>query len=434
MQDSWLIAGGRMVDPVSGRERTGDLYVKGGVISPLPTAKPEGAGIIDAKGLVVVPGLIDLHVHFREPGYEKAETIRTGSEAAACGGFTTVVTMPNTKPATDNAELVAWVKREGVRTGKVRILPSGCITKGRAGQRLAALSTMAKAGAVAFTDDGSTVANCTLMETAMKKAKALGVPIMDHALDPMLAGKGVMHEGRASARHGLPGIPSVAETTIVERDIRLAGKTGCAVHIQHVSCAESVDLIRKARARGIPVSGEATPHHLALNDTDVDPDDANFKMNPPLGSRLDQKAIIEGILDGTLQAFATDHAPHCAADKDKGFLAAPFGIVGLETAVGITYTVMVKRHGMSLVEWTRRWTTGPAGILGLNPPSLGQGRRADIAILDFRRPRKINLEDFHSKSKNTPFSGWPVTGVPAYTFCAGRLSWIAPEARRILTV
>lgn len=420
MRNGWHIVGGRILDPTTGRDETTDLYVDNGA---LVASLPRSAERIDARGLTVVPGLTDLHVHFREPGNDEAETIDSGSRAAARGGFTSVVTMPNTTPAVDTPETIAWQIERSRAAGRVRLLPAGCITRGRQGKELADLAGMKEAGAVAFTDDGSTVSSDALMEKAMALAQRLEVPILDHAVDPVLAGRGVMHEGSASARLGLPGISSEAEVRTVRRDIDLATRTGCAIHIQHVSARESLELIREARAKGIRVSGEATPHHLALCDADVRADDANFKMAPPIRSAADRDALLAAVADGALQVLATDHAPHRQTDKAKGFLDAPFGVIGLETAVGLTYTLLVQIGRMPVMDWLHRWTVGPARVLGGESPSLEPGRPADLAILDLSTEWTPDPAAFLSRSRNTPFGGRPLIGRAVCTLLHGQLAW-----------
>jgi dihydroorotase len=423
MNNTWFIKQGRIIDPANRKDEVADLFIKNGLIAPLPTKLPTDVPVVNAAGLIVAPGLIDLHVHFREPGNEKAETFESGCRAAAHGGFTTVVTMPNTRPATDNAEMISAIRAKARSIGLVTILPAGCITKDRRGTELADLTAMSKAGAMAFTDDGSTVANAKLMGDAMKTAKKLGIVVMDHALDPALAGNGVMHEGSRSREFGLPGIPSAAESETVKRDIALAEKTGCRIHIQHVSAKESVELIREAKRRGLPVSGEATPHHLALTDGDVTGADTNMKVNPPVRAEADRQAVMAAVADGTLETFATDHAPHTDEDKSRGFVQAPFGMVGLETAVGVTFTLLVKSGLMSINDWLTRWTTGPAHVLGLRGPSLSDGQPADLVLLDLKSEWTAQAADFLSKSRNTPFNGRKLTGHPVYTFHAGLMTW-----------
>jgi len=426
---TWLIRGGRVVDPVNGTDEITDLYIENGRIA-LPR-KPRAPGVpeIDATGLLVVPGFIDLHVHFREPGNESAETIKSGSHAAARGGFTTVVTMPNTRPPADTPERITWALKQSGEFRHVSILPAGCITAGRSGKELADLRGMAEAGAVAFTDDGTTPDDEALMRRAMTVAKELRIPIMDHALDPDTADGGVMHEGETSARLGLPGIPSCAETTVVERDLALAEETGCALHIQHVSSHESVDLIRNARRRDLPVSAEVTPHHLALIDSDVTGRDANLKMNPPLRSNEDRESLLKAVAEGTLQACATDHAPHPTIDKQRGFLRAPFGVVGLETAVGLTYSLLVEAGRMTVGDWVRRWTVGPARVLNLPLPCLSVGQIADVTILDLDTVWVVDSDEFASESVNTAFEGRTLKGRAMYTFCGGMMTWSATRRK-----
>lgn len=421
-----LIHGGRVVDPAAGTDATQDVYVAGGFIRPCPAVLPPGTRTIDARGRVVVPGLIDLHVHLREPGNEAAETVATGCRAAVRGGITTVVAMPNTKPPLDSPEAIRDLSRRAAAAQAARVLAAPCITQGRAGRGVADLEALAAAGAAAFTDDGSTVPSAEVMEEALRRARTLGLTVMDHALDPALAGAGVMREGGWARRFGLPGIPAAAEYAIVDRNIRLAAKTGGAMHIQHLSAAESVRLIREARQRGVRVSAELSPHHLALTDAEVRPDDpARFKMSPPLGDLTDCEALREAVVDGTIEAFATDHAPHTAESKARGFREAPFGVIGLETAVGVTYTTLVFSGRMSLAAWVERWTTGPARILGRPAPTLTPGAVADVAILDLDTEWSVDPHAFASKSRNTPFDGWLLCGRAVSTICDGRVAWEA---------
>lgn len=432
MSDAYIIRNGRVLDPARGLDEVRDLYMDGGIIVDQP---PAGARVLDAAGCLVAPGLVDLHVHLREPGGEENETIESGSRAAARGGFTTIVAMPNTRPPHDTPEIVAFVKRRGDEVGRVRVLPSGAITAGRKGRELANLAALAGAGAVAFTDDGSTVQDDALMRRAMDVARDLGCVIMDHAQDSLIEREGgVMHEGACSRRFGLPGIPTRAEEKIIRRDCELAEATGCAVHIQHVTSAAGADLIRDARARGLRVTGELTPHHLVLCDEDIDPHDANFKMNPPLRSREDREALADAACDGALSCFATDHAPHSADKKARGFLGGPFGIVGLETAIGLTYTALVETGRMDVRAWLHRWTVEPARILGLPTPTLAAGARADVVVIETATAWVVQPNDFLTKSHNTPFGGRTLRGRALATWCGGRLTWAAahdgPEPAR----
>lgn len=422
MNDSLLIRNGRVIDPIRGFDAVTDLLLVDGRIAPLPNPLPSGLCTIDAAGLIVAPGFIDLHVHLREPGGEENETIETGSQSAATGGFTTVVAMPNTKPSHDTADTIAFVARRGREVGLTRVLPSGAITMERKGRDLTDFEALRAEGAVAFTDDGSTVQDDTVMEAAMRRAAALDMVLMDHAQDNLIERQGgVMHEGEFSRAFGFPGIPTFAEERIIRRDIETAGRTGCAVHIQHVTSREGVQAIREGRARGIRVTGELTPHHLALCDADIDPENANYKMNPPLRSKDDREALIQGLLDGTLSCFATDHAPHSADKKARGFLKGPFGIVGLETAIGVTYSRLVRLGLLSVNDWVRKWTVEPARILGHTLPSLEAGAVADLVLIDVRNAWRVKAADLKSKSKNTPFDNWELLGRARWTILGGRI-------------
>ncbi len=424
MNDSWIIRNGTLLDPAAGTQTTGDLFIADGQIV---ADAPADAREIDATGLTVMPGLIDVHVHFREPGHEDAETIASGSRAAARGGFTTVVTMPNTRPPVDTPEQVRLQAEQGAAAGVVELLPSACITQERRGGALADLDALARAGAVAFTDDGSTVADDALMRQAMEQAARLDIPVMDHAVDPVLAGRGVLHDGDAARRLNLPGIPAKAEDMIVARDIELAAATGCAMHIQHVTSGAAARLIGQAASRGLPVTGEATPHHLALSDADITEDDGNFKMNPPLRSPDDREILVEAVLSGDLGVLATDHAPHLASLKAKGILKAPFGVVGLETAMGVTYKLLVSERGMAPIDWLRRWTSGPAALLGRPGPSLAPGHPADIVVADLAREWTVTPSNFLSLSRNTPFEGRRCLGLAVLTLKSGRITWASVD-------
>lgn len=416
----WIhIRGARVVDPATGSDEVRDVFLQDGRLVPVPGRIPSGTKEVAADGLVLAPGLMDLHVHFREPGGEDAETVSTGSTAAARGGFSTVVTMPNTRPPVDSAERVRTQLDLAARCGRVRVLPAGCITLERKGRALADLARMKAAGAVAFTDDGSTVSDSGLMRDACIEARRLGVPIMDHALDPELAGDGVVRESGKSRKLRLAGMPARAEYMVVERDVALARETGARLHVQHVSCAESVEMIREARESNLPVSCEATPHHLWFSVDDIPGDDANFKMNPPLGTPDDVEALRQGVVDGSISAFATDHAPHTASAKAGGMAKAPFGVIGLETAVGVTFTLLVKSGRMSLMNWLRRWTVGPAEVLGIPPPSLADGSRGDVVLLAPDDEWTVNASTFAGKSRNSPYGGLRLSGRVVRTFSNG---------------
>ncbi len=415
----------RLIDPAANTDRFGDLWLNQGRIAqpPSPSPRPGEFTVIDAGGLVVAPALIDLHVHFREPGNEAAETIFSGARAAARGGFSTVVTMPNTQPPVDRPDRLQQQLDLAARQPFITLLPSACLTRDRAGREPANLEALARTDAIAFTDDGSTVLDESVLETIAREAHRLKRPILDHALDHTLAAGGVMHAGLRSQQLGLPGISSEAESAIVARDIRMAERTGCPFHIQHLSARESVELIRSAQQRGLPVSAEATPHHLDLTEADVQPDSADAKMAPPLRSSEDRDALIQAVVDGVISCLATDHAPHTAASKARGILSGPFGIVGLETAIGITYPRLVRSGRMSLIEWIRRWTTGPARVLGILPPALTIGSPAHLVFLDLDREWTIRPAEFASLSRNTPRAGRRCLGRAVGPLLDGRWTW-----------
>ncbi len=355
----------------------------------------QGTDTLADSRYLVLPGLIDVHVHFRDPGMTEAENRASGAAAAHAGGFAQVVTMPNTTPAGDSP---AWIREQLEDPSlPVRIWPSACISRGRAGREVADLEALAAAGAVAFTDDGSFVDDARVMEDAMRRAARLGKCVMQHAVVPELLAGGVIRDCPVARRFQLPVMPPAAEIEAVRRDIALVRTTGCALHVQHISCAGTVELIRAARREGLPVTGEATPHHLLLSCEDIPGDDANWKMAPPLGNREDVAALREGVIDGTLSLFATDHAPHPAAKKSGGFISSANGIVGLETAVAVTWQAMVEESGMSPLEWARRWTTGPAALI--KKPLVGR------TVLDLKALRKVEPERFLSRSCNQPFTG-----------------------------
>ena len=414
-----MISGGRILDPVSGRDETADIGIEDGVLAD-PSELRGRPTIINARGCLVTPPFVDIHVHFREPGDEDAENTASGAAAAVRGGFGAVLAMPNTKPPVDTPCRVKEQIRIAERFLPLKILVSACLSIGRKGLQLADLRAMAAAGAAAFTDDGSTVPD-SLMYEAARAAAELNLPILDHALDPEIASNGVIHDGSVAARLGLPGIPSQAEVVVVRRDIAVARQTGARVHIQHVSAAESVALVREARRTGTAVTAEATPHHIALTEEAASSGDANFKMNPPIRSERDRREILKGIRDGTISVIATDHAPHTARAKSAGLLKAPFGVIGLETAVGVTYAELVESGLMQPLEWVRRWTTGPAGVAGLPSPCLDAGAAGNLLIINIADPWTVEPARFASRSRNTPFSGRTLHGRPVFLFLEGRM-------------
>ncbi|MCF7837270.1 MAG: dihydroorotase [Candidatus Marinimicrobia bacterium] len=419
--DAIQIINGRLLCPVTGLDTRDALWVYEGCIQG--GSPPPGGPVrtLDAGGRYIFPGFIDLHVHLREPGLEEAETVASGARAALAGGFTAVVAMPNTTPPLDTPERVAACRAAGRAAGGARVWPSACLTRGRAGQEAADLAGLAAAGAVAFTDDGATVPDTELLRALLVAARKLGRPVMDHAQDPRAEKNGVVHAGPWAARHGLPGIPREAEVDIIARDLDLAAATGGWMHIQHITTAGGVERLRAARAQGLSVSGEVTPHHLLLCDEDCDPDDANFKMNPPLREASDRSALQAGILEGVISCLATDHAPHLAATKARGLRAAPFGVVGLETAVGLTYSLLVRDRGLALGEWVARWTSGPAAVLGRPAPTLAPGQPADLTLFDPDAHWTVNPDEFISKARNTPFAGRLLQG-RAQGLCLGELT------------
>lgn len=417
---SLYIPHARLLDPASGRDEEGALFVDAeGRFAPVPARLPSAARltVVERPGLTVVPGLCDVHVHFRDPGATDSEDLVSGSAAAANGGFTRVVTMPNTNPATDTPELVHRARNAQT---SVSIYPSACVTVGRMGKACAALEMLEQAGAVAFTDDGAMVSDPAVMKVAMLRAKKLGRPVMDHAVLPELSQGGVVRDCPAAREFDLPLFPPEAEVEAVRADIALCRETGCALHLQHLSCAGSVALVRAARAEGLPVTAEVTPHHLALAAEDIPGNDGNWRMNPPLGTRADVEALRQGLLDGTLTLFATDHAPHSRASKAKGFRSAPFGVIGLETAVGVTWDVMVRQCGMAPLEWAARWITHPNRLIGLPPPTLEIGAPAEFALLALDETWVVEPDRLASKSADTPWAGKTLRGRALATYRNGR--------------
>jgi dihydroorotase len=419
------IRGARVVDPAADRDDVADLYVEDGRLATVPGRVPPGCRVIEASGLVAAPGFWDLHVHLREPGGEASETIASGSACAARGGFTTIVAMPNTRPAIDTPELVNRVLEEGRRVGLTRVLTTACITRERAGAAPTHLEDLAAAGVAAFTDDGCTVQDDAVMEAAMRRIQALGGVLMDHAQDKVVEAQGVMHDGTYARRHGLPGIPSSAEEGIIRRDIETAERTGCRLHVQHVTSHQGMTLLREAVARGAPVTWEVTPHHLALTDADVRPDDANFKMNPPLRAAEDRAALLEAVTEDGHAVLATDHAPHAPEAKARGFVEGPFGVLGLETAMGLTYDLLVAGGRISLADWVRRWTVNPAAALGHPPPSLAVGRPADLVLIAAGAPWTYQVGRTASRSRNSPFDGWSLGARAVLTVLGGKVVWNA---------
>ena len=419
-----LIRGGRVVDPANGVDAVQDVLIQDGKIARLGKGleAPDGTPVIAAAGKVVCPGFIDIHVHLREPGYEYKETVATGTKAAATGGFTAVACMANTQPVNDNRSVTDYILAKARSEGFVRVYPIGAVTRGLEGKELAELAELAEAGCVAYSDDGHPIMNAELLRRAMEYTLPFGLPIISHAEDAHLVHGGVMNEGAVSTELGLSGRPAAAEEVMVARDLCLAELTGAHLHIAHLSTAGAVRLVKEAKARGIRVTAEATPHHLLLTEEAVRGYDPNTKMNPPLRTKRDQEALLEALADGTIDCIATDHAPHALAEKEGDFDAAAAGIVGLETAASVLLDRLVRPGLLDLKTLITRLTAGPARVLNLPGGSLAPGVDADVTILDPARELTIDPAGFNSKSRNTPFGGWRITGVPWMTLCGGRVA------------
>ena len=417
-----IIRNGRIIDPANGRDEVADLFIADGKVS---SDKIDiDAEVIDAAGLIVAPGLIDVHVHLREPGFSWKETIASGARAAAAGGFTTIVCMPNTSPVADSPSTVTWIKDRALETARVNVLPTGAISKGLAGEELAPIGSLAQAGVVAITDDGHCIQNNELMRRAVEYARMVGVPVLDHCQDYHLVGNGVVHEGYWSTLLGLPGWPAAGEEMIVARNILLADLCDHHIHCQHLSCAGSVRLLREARARGVKISGEVCPHHIALSDKSIQDFDTNFKMNPPLRAAADIAALLEGIADGTIEILGSDHAPHASFEKEVEFDAAPFGIVGLETELGLFLDILIhKTNTIGLPRLIELFTTNPARLLKLSAGTLSAGAAADVTLIDPELEWTVDAKKFETASCNTPFNGWKLKGRAVRTIVGGRTVW-----------
>jgi dihydroorotase len=421
-----LVAGGRVVDPSQQLDAKLDVLLKDGVVERLGEGlRVRDAKRIDAKGLVVCPGFIDLHTHLREPGREDKETIATGTRAAAAGGFTAVCAMPNTNPVNDSAGITRAILEKARSEGAVRVYPIGAITRGQQGVELAEYGDLQEAGCVAVSDDGKPVASARVMRRALEYARGFGLVVIDHCEEPTLAEQACMNEGPVSTKLGLRGAPAAGEAIMVERDVLLAELTGGRVHIAHLSAAASVDAVRRGKARGVLVTAEVTPHHLFLTDAAVGEAayDTNTKMNPPLRSEADRRAVLEGLRDGTIDCIATDHAPHTGDDKNVEYDQAAFGIVGLETAVPLCLDRLVGAGVVTLPQLVALLSTRPARVLGLPGGTLAPGSPADLTLLDLAKRRAVDTGRFESRSRNTPFAGWTLRGWPATTIVGGRVVW-----------
>ncbi|WP_462137367.1 dihydroorotase [Candidatus Mycalebacterium sp.] len=420
-----LIKGGRIIDPSSGKNSTGDLFIESGVISKLPARakKPSGVKEIDARGMVVAPGLVDMHVHLREPGFEHKETIKTGTESAVAGGFTAVACMPNTNPVNDNATVTEYILMKARTEGAARVFPIGAITRNEEGKIIANIGEMSESGCVAISDDGMPVVDSAIMRRAMEYTRPFGIPVISHSEDLSLSDGGVMNEGYVSNIMGLRGIPPESEEIGMARDIILCRLTGTPLHIAHVSTAGAVAVIKAAKKNGIKVTAEATPHHFTLSDKAVEGYDTNAKMNPPLRSEKDVKAVRKGLADGTIDAIATDHAPHSEDEKNVEFDKAPFGIVGLETALPLSLR-LVEEGVLTIDEMIAKMSTVPASILKTGGGTLKMGAPADVVIFDPNKRFALDTNAFRSKSKNSPFGGWKMKGVVRHTIVGGRIKFL----------
>jgi dihydroorotase len=427
-----IICNGRVIDPANKRDEIADLCITDGKIVGSKSEIRKGQSgsdkveidEIDASNLIVCPGLIDMHVHLREPGFGHKETIASGARAAAVGGFTTVVCMPNTSPAADNPSTIAWIKDRAAETACVNVVPTGAISIGLGGEELAPIASLAKAGVAAITDDGRCVQNHELMRRAVEYARMVGLPVLDHCQDYNLVGDGVVHEGYWSTLLGLPGWPSAGEEVIVMRNILLAECCDHHIHCQHVTSAGSVRLIREARARGVKISGEVCPHYLTLTDESIQNFDTNYKINPPLRAQPDVNALLEGIADGTLSILCSDHAPHAGFEKEVEFDRAPFGIVGLETELGLFLDLLLRKHRkIDIGRLIEMFTVEPAKLLKLGAGTLSVGAAADVTLIDPELEWTVRIDQFQSMSRNSPFDGWKLKGRAVRTIVDGKTVW-----------
>ena len=421
-----IIRKGRVIDPANKRDEIVDLVIVDGRIAEKSAIRhpPSAIEEVDASRLIVAPGLIDMHVHLREPGFGHKETIESGARAAAAGGFTTIVCMPNTSPVADTPSTIAWIKERAAAAACVNVLPTGAISKNISGEELGPIGSLAQAGVVAITDDGHCIQNNELMRRAVEYARMVGVPVLDHCQDYNLVGNGVVHEGYWSTLLGLPGWPAAGEEAIVMRNILLADLCDHQIHCQHVSTAGSVRLLREARGRAVKITGEVCPHHIALTDEAIQNFSTNYKMNPPLRAQADVDALLEGIADGTLSILASDHAPHADFEKEVEFDAAPFGIIGLETELGLFLDLLVhKQRKIDIARLIEMYTVEPARLLKINAGTLSTGAPADVTLIDPDLEWTVKIDKFESTSRNSPFDGWKLKGRAVRTIVGGKMVW-----------
>ena len=417
-----LIKNGRLINPSENLDKVMDIFVEDGIIKEkAETIDRQADTVIDAAGCYVMPGLIDLHVHFRDPGLTYKEDIETGSKAAAKGGFTTVCCMPNTKPVVDNVETVKYIIEKGEKTGLTNVLPVGAVTKNMAGIEITDVEELKKAGICAISEDGKSVMNSGVYRKAMKNAAKANVPVLAHCEDINLVEGGVINLGDKSSELGVKGISNAVEDVIAMRDIMLAKETGATLHLCHCSTKDSVEMVKRAKEEGIKVTAEVCPHHFSMCSDDITSNDGNFKMNPPLRAREDMEALIKGLSDDIMDVISTDHAPHSAEEKAKDLEHAPFGIVGLETSVALTITNLVKKGHITPLQMAAKMSYNPAKVLGIPKGTLDEGKIADITIIDPDKEYTIDVNTFESKGKNTPFDGYKVSGEVEYTILNGKV-------------
>lgn len=417
----YVIKNGRVIDPLQGADEKTDILVENGKIKNQGTFSKKDGEIIDAKGLIVCPGLIDMHVHLREPGREDQETIETGTRAAAKGGFTGVATMPNTNPVIDNSGMIRFVKERAHQYGYVEVFPIGAVTKGQKGEELSEMHDMVQAGCIAFSDDGYPITNSGIMRMALEYSKIVDKPIIVHEEDPDLCTDGEMNEDSTSTKLGLKGMPGIGESIMVARDIAIVEFIGGKLHIAHTSVKESVEVIKEAKKKGLNVTAEVTPHHISLDSSLLVSFDSNLKMKPPLRTKNDIEVLKNGLKEGIIDVIATDHAPHALFEKEMEFGSAPFGIIGLETALGVVWTELVDNGILSVSELIEKMSVNPAKILGLGERNLKKDQVANITIFDPEKEWTVNVDDFVSKSSNSPYNGWKLKGYTVITMVKGKI-------------